>query len=134
MFDLKKIIQRENVGFNRELGIHLLDVCDSFARAEIEIEEKHLNPFGIVHGGCIFSLMDTVGGIAACTQGNAVTTSSCSVSFLNAGSGKKLIAQAEKIKNGKNLLVYDVTVTDENETLIAKSTLTYFKLPIDISL
>lgn len=130
MIDPKTIEEHLSEGFNHELGIHLLEIKDSFALAEIDIEKKHLNPYGIVHGGCIFTLMDTVGGIAARTQGDAVTTSSSNITFLNpANDAKKLIARAEKIKNGKNLLIYDVVTTDEKGILIAKSTLTYFRLP-----
>ena len=134
MFDLHTVIQRENVGFNRELGIRLIEVRDSFACGEIKLEEKHLNPFGNVHGGSIFTLMDTIGGVAASTQGNFVATSSSAITFLNpASKGDTLIARAEKIKNGKSLLIYELTVTTEKEVLIAKATFTYFRLPQKIA-
>ena len=127
---IPELIRRENSGFNRELGIRFAELKEGYARAELTITSKHLNPYGAVHGGCIFSLMDTAGGAAAVARGNRISTSSGSISFMNAATqSEKLIAEAEELKNGKHLLVYDVTVKDESGRLIAKSTITYFRLP-----
>lgn len=128
--DYEKLIlkRNEDTGYNSYLGIEFTQIKDNFAQAEIEVEQKHLNPRGVVHGGCIFSLMDTAGGVAAITSGNLITTSSSHVTFLNPAACKRLIARATEIKVGKSLLVFDVEATDENGRLLAKGTFTYFRL------
>ena len=131
MIDQKmmELLKRENTGFNLELGIEFVEIRKDYARTEILIGSKHLNPQGIVHGGCTFSLMDATGGVAALMQGYYVSTASSDIHYLNpAANTQKLIGEANVIKNGKNLLVYDVEARDQDHTLIAKATFTYFRL------
>jgi acyl-CoA thioesterase len=42
--------------FAELLGIRAKSVGDGRARFELEVEAKHLNPNGTVHGGVIYSL------------------------------------------------------------------------------
>jgi len=126
---IKSLLERENTGYNKEMGIVFTDIQKDYAKAEISIEDKHLNPNKHIHGGCIFALMDTVGGVAAIMQGNLITTASSDIHYINPGfHTKKLFAEARPIKNGKNLLVYDVEAKDDQNTVLAKATFTYFRL------
>lgn len=116
-------------GFNKDIGIKIISISDGYAKAEIDIEERHLNPGKSVHGGCIFTLADTVGGCAAWTRGSYIATCSSSINYLNpAINTKKLIGIANEIKCGKNILVYDVEIYDEKDILIAKVSNSYYKL------
>ena len=116
-------------GYIKYLGMKILTITDGYAEGEIEITGEHLNPFGSVHGGCIFSLIDTTGGAAAMSRGNITTTSSCNINYLNAAiDTKKIKAIAREVKGGKTLLVYDVEVFSEEGELLAKASCTYFRL------
>lgn len=131
MIDYEKIISTRNNfdGFTMINGIKIVKVSEGYAQGEIEINKNHLNISGGVHGGCIFSLADTTAGAAVWSRGNKATTSNSNISFLRAAFGvKKLIATAKEIKYGKNLMVYDVDINDENDRLIAKASITYFNL------
>ena len=126
-----KMIEHRNGlgGFASDIGIKILSISEGYAKAEINIEKKHLNPGNSVHGGCIFSLADTVGGAAAWSRGNYVVTSSSNINYLNpAIESKRLIGIAKEIKFGKKILVYDVEIWDEKDRLIAKVTNTYYNL------
>ena len=126
-----KMIEHRNGlgGFASDIGIKILSISEGYAKAEINIEKKHLNPGNSVHGGCIFSLADTVGGTAAWSRGNYVVTSSSNINYLNpAIESKRLIGIAKEIKFGKKILVYDVEIWDEKDRLIAKVTNTYYNL------
>ena len=116
-------------GFIDLIGLKITNISEGYAEGEIEINETLLNPFGTVHGGCIFSLVDSVGGTAAMTRGNVMTTSSCNISYLNPATNNTIIkAIAKEVKNGGLLLVYDVEVYDGDEMLVAKATCTYVRL------
>lgn len=123
-------------GFNKEMGITVTEISDGYARLEVEIKhEIHGNPIGSVHGGMIFALADSAGGVAAASKGNYVTTVSGNINYLNpAINVKKLIATTRELKAGKNILVYDVTVTDENEKVIAEARMTYYNLHKEVEL
>ncbi len=111
------------------MGIEIKDLELGWARAEMKYSESQVNPIGSVHGGLIFSLADSVAGTAACTHGNLVTTSTGNIYFLHpAISPKTLIAEAQEMKAGRNLLTYDVKIKTETGRLIAKATMEYFNL------
>ncbi|MBQ9155670.1 MAG: PaaI family thioesterase [Eubacterium sp.] len=116
-------------GASEYIGIKILDVNEGWAKAELEIKPYHLNPIGSVHGGVLFALADSVGGAAAWSRGQLVTTSNGSIEYLNAGRGaKKIFAEASELKAGKNLLTYDVKITNEENKLLCHVTLQYFSL------
>ncbi|NLL86305.1 MAG: PaaI family thioesterase, partial [Syntrophomonadaceae bacterium] len=46
--------------FFKLLSMKVCEIGLGYARVELDLEEKHLNPFGGVHGGVYSSLIDTV--------------------------------------------------------------------------
>jgi acyl-CoA thioesterase len=115
--------------FIGKVGIEC-DICeDGHAIGKVKLDESNVNPYGTAHGGCIFSLADTIGGMAAMTRGYYVCTVSSSIEYLNAGAGTEYLhAEAIEIKDGRTISVYDVLIRDDQGNLIAKSTLNYYKL------
>lgn len=130
----KLLAVREAQGFINHVGIEYIDYREGYAAGKLDIKPNLLNPFGSVHGGCIFTLADTIGGTAAMTRGNYVTTLSSSVQFLHPAQNTAfLVAEASEVKNGKTISVYDVVIRDDKQKDIAKVTLSYYKLqPIEI--
>lgn len=129
--DFEKLIKYRNDldGFSKEIGVKILDISDGYAKAEINIERKHINPGNSVHGGYIFTLADIVGGSAAWSRGNYVVTISSNITYLNpAIDSKKIIAEAKEVKWGKAILVYDIEVYDEKNRLLAKAINSYFNI------
>lgn len=125
---LRKFRNSRNT-FARELGIRTVKICRGYARAELEIEERHMNFVHSVHGGCLFSLADTVGGAAASSSGYYSTTVDGDIHYLHAAAGnRKLIAEAREIKQGKRISVYAVEIRDDTDTLIATGTFSYYHL------
>ena len=43
------------------LGIRLVEVGDDFARATMPVDERHIQPAGILHGGASVVLAETLG-------------------------------------------------------------------------
>lgn len=129
--DFHKLIDFRNnhPGFTREMGMTVTEVTEGFARVEMTVDERCFNPIGSVHGGVIFALADTAGGVAATSRGSFVTTVTGNINYLNAAmKARKLIAVTKEIKVGKNILVYDVTVLDETEQVVAETRMTYYSL------
>ncbi len=124
---------RKDNGFIKYMGIEYLECGPGRAAGRLRLDDKVKNPFGMAHGGCLFSLADTIAGTAAMTRGNYVTTLAASVEYLRPGQNTEFIyANAEEIKNGKTISVYDVYITDDNGKKLAKVTLSFYKLePID---
>lgn len=123
-------------GFTKEMGIVITEVKEGYARAEMELDGRSDNPIGSIHGGVIFAIADTVGGVAATSHGSYVTTVSGSINYLNAAmqGTRKLVATTRELKAGRNVLVYDVTVSDEQDLVIAEARMSYYSLhkPVEL--
>ena len=114
-----------------QLGIKCVDLEPGYAAGEMEIKDIHINPLGSVHGGMIFTFADSIGGTAACSRGSWIVTSSSSMNFFRpAFHVKKLYAYARELKAGNNLLTYEVEIRNEQDILIAKSTIEYCSLHV----
>ena len=123
MIDITKI---KDTGFMTYNGLYLVDTKENYAKIGVDITDKSLNPYGIVHGGLIYTLADSAMGIALATSGRTGVTLNCSVDYLAPGTGKKLFADTEIVKDGKTIVVFRVKVVNEKDELIATSTGTYF--------
>ena len=136
MMTLEKIIRFRTIHnrFMQMLGIRVIKVEEGYARCSMEIQDDFFNPNNSVHGGAIFTLADCVSGYAAASYGMRCTTMDAVISYLKPAlaKSKTLYGEAKEIKHGKTVSVYDVWVTDEHETLIAKCTFTFYNLGVPI--
>lgn len=135
--DYNKLIEHRNNsnGFARLMGIVTEEIREGYARARLTVKPEFMNPIGSVHGGCIFTLADVVGGSAAASHGNLITTISADINYLKAAINvKELTAVASELKYVKNILVYEVNIFDESNNLLAKATLSYFNMNKTIEL
>ena len=129
MFEEFNSFLKGRPGFINEMGMELLEINDCYARGKINILEKHLNPMGTVHGGLIFGLCDTIGGIAAMTTGSRVVTLNSSISYLNPAANTEYIeAEATVVKDGRTTAIYDVMVRTAEGVEVAKTTISFFKV------
>lgn len=109
-----------NDRFAAHLGIELLEAGPGRARAQLRIEEHHLNAVSLGHGGAIFGLADLVFAVASNSHGSVALGITVSMSYLNAARpGSLLTAQAEEVALNPRLATYTVRITDEQDTPIA---------------
>ena len=126
----EKVLERlEKNGFAKLCGLEVLEAHDGYAKGRFILGPQHMNPIGSVHGGCVFTLMDSIGGFAAYTNGRYCTTLSSNVDYLRpAMNCKELIAEATPVRVGNRVMVYDVVVTDETDRKIARGSITFYSL------
>lgn len=128
-YEKLKDYRNHNNPFAGLLNLVITDIRSNYAAGEISVSPDMLNPAGSVHGGCLFTLADAVGSAAASSGGMHITTVDSSFHFLRAGLGtEKLIGKAREIKCGKTLMVYDISVYDQSDTLLAEGIFTYMSL------
>jgi uncharacterized protein (TIGR00369 family) len=115
-------------GFAEEIGIEWLNLDPDDARARIAVESRHLQPFGIVHGGVFTSLAESLtsaatygavreDGMVAMGQANDTT-------FLRPISGGYINASAMPRHRGRTTWVWDVEITDDEGRPCALSRMT----------
>lgn len=115
--------------YGKYMHARTVEISDGYAKAIMEVLDEFTNPVGSVHGGAIFSLADMAAGAASSSRNTRTTTLNCTMNYLKAGLNvKNLISEARRIKSGKTIEVYETEVKDENGTLLATGTFTYFNL------
>ena len=110
---------------------------DGSATGELTIRPDSLNPYGIVHGGCLTTLADTVGGwgVYAATKRPCVTAS-YTQNFLRPAKGncdQKIFCRAVPEKIGNKLCVYRLIITNESGTELSTGLFTFFLVETPIS-
>ena len=99
---------------------------------EVELEEKHLQPFGYVHGGAIASVIDAATFWAVFPQvkdGMGLTTVEVKANFLAPVQKGKLIVKGRCIKIGRTLALGEAYVNSAEGNLIAHGTTTMMIVP-----
>ena len=139
---MKKInfeyIQRVNQIVNRSpyfelLSMEIKEVGIGFSVLEIDLAHKHLQPFGMVHGGVFASIIDAAAFWAIFydidDQNAGATTVDLKLNYLAPAASGKLLAKGRQIKLGKTLGYAEAEVTDENGKILAHGTSTLMLLP-----
>ena len=107
------------------MKIDTLEMGRSFL--EVDVQEKHLQPYGIVHGGVYASLIDAAAFWAAYTHIDAsfgMTTVEMKLNYLAPAASGRFIARGNSIKIGRTICLSEATVFDGNEKMLAHGTVT----------
>lgn len=92
----------------------------------LNIRPESCNPYGLVHGGAIYSLADNATGAAAHTDGRFYVTQTSAMHFLHNQSRGTVRAEAYIRHRGKTSCLVDVDITGEDGKLIATGEFTFF--------
>ena len=109
------------------LSMELKNVEWGESLLEIVVQEKHLQPFGIAHGGVFASLLDAAAFWASYCQVPkevGMTTVEMKINYLAPISTGRMIAKGRGIRAGKTLCLADASIQNEAGTLLAHGTAT----------
>lgn len=99
------------------------------AGIEMKVVQDFENSRGLLHGGLIATLADTVMGLSMLTLNYRGVTLELNINYLAPVQiGEKLTAQGQVIHAGQNTLVAEASVYNHEEVLVAKSRGTFFKM------
>lgn len=92
----------------------------------LDIHPESLNPYGMVHGGALYTLADDAAGTAAHTDGRHYVTQSGQLYFLN-NRAKGVIRAVGTVRHrGRSTALAVVDITAEDGTLLATGEFSYF--------
>ena len=94
---------------------------------EIAVQPKHLQPFGMVHGGVYSSIVDAATFWAVyplIEEGFGLTTVEMKVNFLAPASDGRLIARGKSLRIGRTLCLAECLVENRKGMLLAHGTTT----------
>lgn len=130
---IKAVLELINQGpYFRLLSMRVCELGIGFAIVEMDIENKHLNPFGGIHGGVYSSLIDTAAYWAVyCDVEEDAGLISLDVKVDNLATIKEgsLVVKGKRIKAGKSICIADATIVDSKGKYIAHGTSKQIVIP-----
>lgn len=124
--DVMEKLVKENA-YMQDLNLSLEEYEDGYAKGKMVIHDRLLNPYGSVHGGVLYSMADIVAGCAACSRGRFSSTVHGGINFLKpAFHTEYVICEANEVRYGKTVAVYEVKLFDDKEQLIDTGTFTFY--------
>lgn len=106
--------------FSQWLGIKIIEIKEGYSKLKMTVRKEMINGFDIVHGGIGFSIADTAFAFACNNRNNLSVALDTSINFLKpVHVGDVLVAEAKEIHNGKSTGLYHVTITNQNDHVVA---------------
>lgn len=114
------------------LSMFIYDIGIGYSLVEVDVENKHLNPFGGIHGGVYASIIDTAAywAIYCELEENAGLVSlDLKVNNLAPIKSGKLIVKGRRIKFGRTISLAEAVVTSQEGKILAQGTSTLMLTP-----
>ena len=129
-----EVINAMNEGrANDVLGIHITEIGDDFIRAELQVEPRTHQAFGLLHGGVSCVLAETlgsVGGALACDEGHTIVGVDINATHLNSVRSGKVIGTARPLKLGRRMQFWAIDIVTEDGRPVCAARLTAAVVPI----
>jgi len=114
------------------IGMRLAHIGLDECRIDLDLAERHLQPFGIVHGGVLATLIDTAtfwAGYLRLPQGTGLVNVDLKLNYLKPANAGALRAQGRCLRAGRQLSYAEAHVYDAAGDLVAHGTSTLMALP-----
>lgn len=123
-------------GFDNELGLKYLELTPDGGRAQLQIHDKLLQPWGIVHGGVYCSIVESLASVSgsvwlAENGGGTVVGVNNNTDFLRAISAGTVTAVSTPIHRGRRQQLWLITITDDNARVVARGQVRLQNIPAE---
>ena len=130
--DIQEKIQQINYGAENTmlstLGIEITDVGDTFICGKMPVDHRTKQPFGLLHGGTSVALAETLGsiggGFKVFNTNETVVGIAINSNQLKSIRDGWVFGKATPNKISKNIQVWEINITNEDNELICISRLT----------
>ncbi len=119
---------QDKAPFWRLIGMELVDARKGWAKVRLPFAEKLKQPYGVAHGGSIFSPADAAVAMALVglvDRDESFTTVEMKINYLLPFTEGEIAAEARIIFKGSRTAIGDVEVRNDRGELLAKALATY---------
>ncbi len=122
--DFTEAMNAAGDGWLKAMSVRWVRVTLDEVVAEWDVEEKHTQAYGIVHGGVHCGVIESVASVGAAinamSRGQSVVGLENQTSFIRAVRGGRLRATGKPVTRGRTTQVWEVSITDEQARVVAK--------------
>ena len=130
--DKANILKRINEGMHQtmttHIGIEITDYGDDFLCGKMPVDERTIQPYGLLHGGASASFAETLGsvagGIKVHGENNGVVGIEINANHLKSVKSGWVYGRAVPVRTGRKIQVWDIKITNEEDELVCVSRLT----------
>ncbi len=111
----------------QHLGIEFIEIGDDFLAGRMPVDERTVQPMGLLHGGASVALAETLGSIGAylCVKEDKKCVGlEINANHIRSAQKGWVIGRATPLHLGRTTQVWEIRVRDEKEHLICISRLT----------
>jgi 1,4-dihydroxy-2-naphthoyl-CoA hydrolase len=112
------------------LGIEITEIGKDFIRASMPVNEKTMQPAGLLHGGATAALSESIGSIAswlvAGDENARIVGVELNISHLRSARNGFVHSITRPVKIGRTLHVWNTEVFDDEQRMICTSRLTVY--------
>jgi uncharacterized protein (TIGR00369 family) len=120
---LSSHMQQYLAGLDSTLGFRLVSISRDEVVLEYEVDRRHLQPYGIVHGGVHCAAVETAcstgAAVDALPRGQAVVGIDNHTSFVRAARHGKIRVVARPITRGRRAQLWEATARDEEGRIVS---------------
>ena len=112
-------------------SMEIKEIDWGYCLMQVAVQDNHLQPYGMVHGGVYAALVDAAAYWAVFTQlhdSAKMITIDLKLNYLGSASNGLLLAKGKSIKLGKTLGIGETSITDEAGKLLTHGTATFMVL------
>lgn len=121
-------LTQDNI-YMQNLKIDILEMRLGYVKGKMMVTEEIMNPYGSIHGGCLYSLADIVTGLAACTYGMFSSTIDGAMEYIiPAMNTEYIICESVEIRQGKHVSIYEANIYDDKGQLVDKAKFTFYMM------
>jgi uncharacterized protein (TIGR00369 family) len=124
----------ETLGFTELVGVEWIDDDPDRARARVEVRPELLQPFGLLHGGVLSTLVEAVcsrsTALAVLDGGMAAMGQAINVNFVRPVLEGAVEVRARARHRGRSSWVWEAEVFDSEERVCALAQMTIAVRPI----
>ena len=118
---------KNELPFAKFMDATLLHIAHGQAKIKIPLKPEYANTYGTTHGGIAAALVDMVSGVALRTLKLRIATVEISTSYFEPVElNEELIAEAQLVRQGSNLLYADVNIFKNENILVARGKTIHF--------
>ena len=115
------------------IGIEITDIEDDFICGKMPVDERTIQPFGLLHGGASVALAETLGsiagGIKVYPNNETVVGIEINANHIKSARDGWVYGKATPIRIGKKIQVWNTEISNDSGNLIRVSRLTLAVIP-----
>ena len=125
---IKRINQSVQNTMTSTIGIEITDMGEDYLCGKMPVDERTVQPFGLLHGGASVALAETLGsiggGIKVYSKNESVVGIEINANHLKSIKAGWVYGKAIPIRIGKKIQVWEIKIKNERDELICISRLT----------